>query len=728
MFGPPIRISPPVAVLLTFFATAFPALAQERAPAPRSRHAAATPCPSPNRLARESSAYLLAHACNPVEWYPWSDEAFATARTEDKPVFLSIGYSSCHWCQVMESQSFSDPKVAALINATFIPVLVDREERPDVDAVYQHAAALLGAGGGWPLNLILTPEKTPFFAATYIPPADQGSQQGFQSLVPRVSALWIDRSDAVETSAAHVWQALRVMSHPAPVVTSSKDVLSAAYDAFRDRFDQDEGGFLPSPKFPLAPRLLYLLAHSKLAANPSALRMVETTLDAIRDGGIYDQIGFGVHRYAMDRRWREPHFEKMLADQSLLAIVSTEAWQLTHAPRYQRLTEELLGYVERRLTAPDGSFRASENADSDGREGAFYLWNEREIVTLLGADAKLFLSAYQLADPETGEAAGGPGILIRRDPPPDLSGNHRLSKNDFQRRLASSRERLFAARERRAHPAVDDAILADWNGLQIVALATAARAYGNPDDRIAAERAADALLRTMKTRSGRLLHRRTGKESGINGQLDDYAFAVWGLLELYETDFDLRYLTEAVDLSQVATAEFGSPDGRFFTTSTDTDLPIRLESDSDEALPSGSAVMALNLLRLAAITGREDLSARSAATLARFSGAIQRDPLGHAMMLRASEMQLGPSYEIVIAGEPDASDTRAMLQALRTRYLPNAVVILRPSGAGAAQLARLASFTRDQKPLDGKATAYVCVRHACRLPTTDPAKMLELLR
>ena len=412
------------------------------------------PCARPNRLIDASSGYLRDHACEPVDWQPWSDGAFAQASEERKPVFVSIGYASCHWCRVMESESFSDPEVARQINEAFVPVLVDREERPDVDALYQHAAEMLGTGGGWPLNLFLTPGKRPFFAVSYLPPNDEEGQPGLRTLVRRVAALWNQRAEQLETSAGNVIQALQEAAPLAAGEPDSARIRSRAFDALTGRFDPAAGGFLPAPKFPLAPRLLTLLTHAKLSGDPQALRIVETTLDAIRCGGIYDQLGSGVHRYTTDRRWRQPHFEKMLYDQALLATVSMEAWQLSGESRFRRMAEELLDYVKRVLMAPEGSFRAAESADSEGREGVFYLWDEREIRGLLGADADRFFAAFQLVDPDSAEATAGPGVLVRRtiDRPRCLRPRSGASLEAWRRRLLRGAREASSSRSRSHHP------------------------------------------------------------------------------------------------------------------------------------------------------------------------------------------------------------------------------------------------------------------------------------
>ena len=689
-----------------------------------------------NRLAKEKSPYLLQHAHNPVDWFAWGDEAFAKARKDDKPVFLSIGYSTCHWCHVMERESFEDPEVAKLLNAAFVCIKVDREERPDIDGVYMTVCQMLTGSGGWPLTIVMTPDRKPFFAATYIPKTSRFGRMGMVELIPRIQEAWKTKRGDVAKSADAIVGHLRNGNNRSAGEALDQTVLDRAAEQLAARFDARHGGFGAAPKFPTPHNLLFLLRYWKRSGDERYLAMVETTLRAMRRGGIYDHVGFGFHRYATDAEWLVPHFEKMLYDQALLAMACTEAFQATGKADYERTAREVLSYVLRDMTAPHGGFYSAEDADSEGVEGKFYLWSVAELRRVLGEeDGELAIAVFN-ATPEgnfVDEAhrrRTGTNILHLARPLPELAAERKLTEAALRSRLEAIRRKLFDVRAKRVRPHKDDKVLTDWNGLMLAALAKAARAFDEPRYAEAARRAADFVLTRLRRPDGRLLHRFRAGEAGIAAYADDYAFLAWGLLELYEATFDVRHLRAARALTDDLLEHFWDEEGGglFFTADDAEGLLVRQKDSYDGAVPSGNSVAMLVLLRLGRITGRAEYEQRAEAIGLAFAGTVGQAPLAHTQLLVALEFAMGPSYEIVIAGQPDADDTRAMLKALRTHYAPNKVVLLRPSGPGEPAIVRLAPFLKAHRPLGGKATAYVCEGYACKQPTTSEDELLKTLK
>ncbi|MBL9152618.1 MAG: thioredoxin domain-containing protein [Verrucomicrobiales bacterium] len=725
-----LAVVAPVAILMhaPVFAAEAEAKAPVRRPLPSAEVIAKLPPdggPDYNRLIFEKSPYLLQHAANPVDWYPWGDEAFAEAQRTGKPVFLSIGYTTCHWCHVMEHESFEDEEVARLINEHFIPVKVDREERPDIDEVYMTFTQALTGGGGWPMTVMLTAERKPFFAGTYFPKESRTGRPGMLDLVPHIAGIWKDQHEAVLADAARFAESLKGMTGGQPGDVPDQEVYARAYADFVKRYDAAHGGFGGAPKFPVPTNHLFLLRHWHRTGEAAAREMVDHTLHAMRRGGIYDHVGHGIHRYSTDPIWLLPHFEKMLYDQALHVMACVEAYQATGDERHARVAREVLGYVTRDMTHPDGGFYSAEDADSEGEEGKFYVWTQAELVEVLGADdADFYATAFNFAEPgnfkeeATGEPAGTNIPHLRAD----------LSEADAAR-AETLRAKLFAAREKRIHPQKDDKILTDWNGLMIAAYARAAQALDDPAYAEAATRAADFVLSRLVTPDGRLLKRWREGEAGLTAHLEDYAFLVWGLLDLYETTFDLRYLREAVRLTDATLEHFWDEEGGgFFMTADDSEeLLVRTKKLYGGAIPSGNAASVLNLARLHRMTGKAEYATRAETLLKTFGGELAKAPEAFPLTLCALELLHGPAREIVIVGEPDAPDTRALLAELRKPYLPNKVVLLR-SAAHADELARLAPYTATQTALEGKATAYVCENFACQLPTADPAKVREMLK
>ena len=689
-----------------------------------------------NRLAKEKSPYLLQHAGNPVDWYPWGDEAFARARAEDKPIFLSIGYSTCHWCHVMERESYNDPEVAKLMNDAFVSIKVDREERPDIDNVYMNVALMLMGSGGWPLNVILTPDKKPFFAATYIPKDNRFGQKGLLELIPQIKQMWLTQRDKVVGSANQITATLRESSGGSTGGELDASTLKTAFDQFDHQFDKQNGGFGRAQKFPTPHNLLFLLRYWKRTGQPKALEMVEKTLQAMRGGGMYDHVGFGFHRYSTEPTWHVPHFEKMLYDQAMLALAYLEGYQATGNEEYAKTAREIFTYVSRDMTSPAGGFYSAEDADSEGEEGKFYLWTEDEIRKILGkSDADLYVKAFgverggNFTDP-FGKQNAGANILRLTKPVKDLAAELKIPEADLQTRLEAARQKLFTVREKRVHPGKDDKILTDWNGLMIAAFARGAQVLDELKYAEAARRSVDFILGNLRTSDGRVLHRYREGQATIKAHADDYAFLIWGLIELYEATFEVKYLQTALDLNADLIKHFwdAGNGGFFFTADDDEALLVRQREIEDNAIPGSNSVAMLNLLRLSRITAKTELEEKASSISRTFAGEVKRAPSGHAELMTALDFGIGPSYEVVIAGNSHAEDTKAMLRALRKQFIPNKVVILKPTEQSAPEITRLAEFTKYQNSRDGKATAYVCLNYNCKLPTTEINKMLELLQ
>jgi uncharacterized protein YyaL (SSP411 family) len=689
----------------------------------------------PNHLIHEKSPYLLQHAYNPVDWYPWGDEAFEKARRENKPVFLSIGYSTCHWCHVMEKESFEDPEVARLMNQAFVSIKVDREERPDLDHIYMTVGQIMTGSGGWPLTIVMTPGKEPFFAGTYIPKESRFGRVGMLELVPRIKAVWDTRRGDVLQSAASITNALRGLESETAGEEMGLPVLDKAYAELAERFDETYGGFGHAPKFPTPHNFLFLLRYWKRTGKKEALSMVEKTLQEIRLGGVYDQLGFGVHRYSTDREWLVPHFEKMLYDQAMLSLAAMEAFQATGKDLYAKTAQEIFEYVLRDMQSPQGGFYSAEDADSEGVEGKFYVWTEEELREVLDKEeADILVRVFNVQKggnfrEEATSKPTGTNILYLGMTVPEIAAELKIPLPTLEKIMESARPKLFDVREKRVHPHKDDKILTDWNGLMIAALAQAAQVFGDSAYAEAAAAAAEFILKTMRKPDGRLLHRYRDGEAGINAHLDDYAFMIWGLTRLYEATFQVPYLKTALELSKDMLEHFWDDrgGGLYFTPDDGESLIIRKKEIYDGAVPSGNAVAMLNLLHLARFTGRSDLDEKAAKIGTAFSGQIGQFASGYTQFLTAVDFAIGPSYEVVVAGPLSSSGSAEMLQTLRSRFLPNKVILFRPSEETSPEITHVAPFTARHIPVDGKVTAYVCLGNACRMPTTDISEMLALM-
>ena len=688
-----------------------------------------------NRLKDEKSPYLLQHADNPVDWYPWGEDAFEKARQEDKPIFLSIGYSTCHWCHVMADESFEDEEIAKLLNKVFVSIKVDREERPDIDTIYMSICQLLTGSGGWPLTIIMTPDKKPFFAATYIPKENRFGRTGMRELIPQIQKLWITKRDEIVNSANSITSSLTSASKDAPTDTLNESTLKDTYHQLSQRFDTLNGGFGSAPKFPTPHHFSFLLRYWKRSGDDTALHMVEKTLSSMRRGGIYDHVGFGFHRYATDEKWRVPHFEKMLYDQALLAMAYTEAFQATGKKEYGQTAQEIFTYVMRDLTSPEGRFYSAEDADSEGEEGKFYLWSHEEIHSILSQEeSELIRKIFNIEkdgnfSEESTRRTIGMNILYLKKSLPEIASDLKLTEQSLQDLLGTARAKLFRARKARIHPHKDDKILTDWNGLMIAAFAKGAQVFNEPLYTETAKNAVTFIFNTMRRADGRLLHRYRDTQAGIPALIDDYAFLVWGLLELYETSFEAPYLRKAGELTQEMIAHFWDEGngGFYFTPDDGEPLITRPKELYDGALPSGNSVALSNLLRLARSTANTDYQEKAAHLVQLFSPAVKQAPSAYTQLMVGLDFALGPSYEVVIVGTPGAEDTRAMVRALRKEFLPHKVVLFKPSSSDTPEIAHLAPFTKDLSSINNHTTAYICRNYSCTLPTTSIDTALQLL-
>jgi uncharacterized protein YyaL (SSP411 family) len=624
------------------------------------------------------------------------------------------------------------------MNDTFVSIKVDREERPDIDNIYMTVCQMLSKGGcGWPLNVIMTPDKKPFFAATYIPKDTRFGRDGMLDLVPRIKEIWENDREKVLESADKITAAV-IKATDVTENSESQDLtvstLNTGYNQLLGRYDERNGGFGTAPKFPTPHNQLFLLRYWNRTGDEQALEMVEKTLTEMRRGGVYDHVGYGFHRYSTDPGWLVPHFEKMLYDQAMIAMSYTEAYQATGNVDYERTAREIFTYVLRDMTSPEGGFYSAEDADSEGEEGKFYVWEEEEIIDVLGKEeAELYISTYNVqrsgnfSDEASGKKSGA-NILHLKKPISETAASYDLSADELQTRLEDSRKKLFSVREKRVHPYKDDKILTDWNGLMIAALSMGGRAFGDSQYTEAAKRAADFILKDMRKPDGSLLHRYREGEAGIEGNVDDYAFFIWGLLELYETDFDIKYLRAALELQDQMINRFWDEDngGFYFTSDNAEKLIARQKEIYDGAIPSGNSAAILNLLRIGRITGNPEYDKKASKLGSAFSSTIARAPMAHTQFMCGLDFGIGPSYEVVVVGDPGKNDTQEMLRALNKDYSPNKVVLLRGPD-GDADITGIAEFTKSQASIDGKATAYVCLNYICKLPTTDVDKMLELL-
>ena len=671
-----------------------------------------------NRLAKESSPYLLQHKSNPVDWYPWGDEAFQKALELNRPIFLSIGYSTCHWCHVMEEESFEDEQVAQLLNDNFISIKVDREERPEIDHLYMTVCQAMTGKGGWPLTIIMTPDKYPFFAGTYFPKKGRMGRPGMIELLPAISDAWVNKKDELIQSANQIKKYLIDSNNKELGDQLNQSILTNTNSQFINRYDKTHGGFGTKPKFPSPHNLIYLLRYHNMSGDKTSLLMVEKTLQEMRLGGIFDHVGFGFHRYSTDTEWILPHFEKMLYDQAMLTLAYTEAYQITNNQLYKDTAEEILYYVQRNMTDKRGGFYSAEDADSEGEEGLFYLWTIDEIKNILSnVESELLINTYGLNkegnydDEATGNRTEK-NILYLKEP---------INNIELKNRLNQIIKKLYQARKKRIHPLKDDKILTDWNGLMIAAYAKAGVVFNSDDYTQQAEKSAQFILNNLTDNNGRLLKRYRDGNAGVDAHLDDYAFFIWGLLELYEATFNVTYLSEAIQLSNIMVDEFWDvTNGGFFLGSENSEkLIVRAKTGYDGAMPSGNSVAAMNCSKLNRITGETKWAEISDKIFITFSNEIQKTPSGYASMVNAFLFNTDNPKEIVIVGSGKDSDTISAIEKIKSEYVPNKVIIFKDTDDELNKLSPLAKWTVTQETIDEKTTYYICQDFACKIPTTD---------
>jgi uncharacterized protein len=677
-----------------------------------------------NHLIHESSPYLLQHAHNPVDWYPWSDEAFAKARAENKPVLLSIGYSACHWCHVMAHESFEDEEIARLMNDNFVNIKVDREERPDLDQIYMNAVQMMTHHGGWPMTVFLTPEGLPFYGGTYFPPQDRYNMPGFPRVLIGVAEAYKDRPQDIAETGTSLLNELRRMSQSSgsdhPI---EKELLEAGHVGIIRNYDSINGGFGGAPKFPPAMTLEFLLRSYARTKTKNALQMVSFTCRKMADGGIYDQLGGGFHRYSTDARWLVPHFEKMLYDNALLSRLYLHDFQVTQSALSRATVEGVLDYVLREMTDAQGGFYSTQDADSEGHEGKFFVWDIDEIRSALGdAAAALFCDYYNVTEQGNFE---GKNILNVTRAIEDVAVGNGMSVSDLAESLANSRRTLFELRERRVKPDRDEKILTAWNGLMLASFAEAGVILDRPDYTTAARRNADFVLAHLR-RDGLLLRTYKDGVAKFNAYLEDYAFFVEGLVTLYETTGELRWLNEALALTDLMIEEFWDEEngGFFFTGKSHENLIVRSKDYFDNATPSGNSVAAGVLLRLAVLTGKDHYRNLAMAVIREAADSARRFPSGFGYLLSAVDFLLSTPKEVAIVGR-DAAHIEPLLREVWRRYLPNKVVA--PFVPDAAHGEAALPLLQDRPMLEGHATAYVCEHYTCKQPVTDPKALADQL-
>jgi hypothetical protein len=679
-----------------------------------------------NRLADQTSPYLLQHAHNPVDWYPWGAEALDKARQEDKPILLSIGYSACHWCHVMERESFEDAATASVMNAHFVSIKVDREERPDLDGIYMQAVQAMTGQGGWPMTVFLTPDGTPFYGGTYYPPDDRPNMPSFTRVLLSIADAWRTRRDEVLHSGQQLRDHLQQAMTPAPSRRAlDVGLLDAGLHGILSQYEPAHAGFGNAPKFPQPMAIEFLLRQWQRTANQSALQAVTATLDAMARGGMYDQLGGGFHRYSTDPEWLVPHFEKMLYDNAQLARAYLMGYQATGNAYYRTIVEQTLNYVLLDMTDPSGGFYSTEDADSEGVEGKFYVWSPAELQTVLDdEDARLFAAFYDVS--ERGNFEGGLSILHVAETPLQVAERLGVPDTRLLDALERGRDVLFAEREHRIRPARDDKVLSSWNGMMLRAFAEAGRVFNDPTYLHAAINNAHFLLETMRAHDGSLFRTwKPGHAAHLNGYLEDYANVADGLVALYEATFDQRWLGAAIELADVILERFADPEnGGFFDTSTDHETLITRPKDVfDNATPSGNAVAADVLLRLAVLTANHDYQRAAQSIFELLREAMVRYPLGFARSLSALDFLLARPKEIAVFGALEAADTQALLRVIFEPFLPNKIV----AGANGGAPADI-PLLEGRAARNGQATAYVCEQYACQTPTSDPNELREQLR
>ncbi len=705
-----------------------------------------------NRLIHEKSPYLLQHASNPVDWYPWGEEAFEKAKKEDKPIFLSIGYSTCHWCHVMAHESFEDEAIAQKINEYFVPIKVDREERPDIDNIYMSAVTAMTGRGGWPLTVILTPDKKPFFGGTYFPPKAKWGSSGLTEVMESIHRSWSTNREQLITSSNTLTEMIKEnIPQGGGTKVLTKELLKSAFQQYDRIYDDQYGGFGSSPKFPSSHNLSYLLRYWLRTQDNRVLDMVKQTLVQMANGGMYDHLGGGFHRYSTDQYWQVPHFEKMLYDQAILARTYLEAYQITKEPFFAQVAREVLDYCLRDMKDDQGGFYSAEDADSldpdeysqvsvdpnqihEKKEGAFYVWRSEEIDSILEKRAAQVFK-YYFGIRDSGNAKNDPhqefigkNIVFVERTVKQTADQFKISEKEVNEILKESKDKLFVQRKTRPVPHLDDKILTDWNALLISSLAFASRVLDDEKYKDAAIQSADFLLATMIDKRGRLLHRYRDGDAGIAATIEDYAFLTNALIDLYEATFDLKYLKHSISLSDQMIQYFWDEErhGFYFTASDAKELIFRQKEIHDGAIPSGNSMAALTMVRLSHITLDKKWEGYTDKLIQAFSDELLQRPSAYAQMLIAFDYSLGPSQEIVIASTKN-EDIHNFVNPIFNLFLPNKVVVLNSTKKDSKGIVEIAPFIENQKPKDDKTTVYVCENHVCKRPVTDVNALKDIL-
>ena len=679
-----------------------------------------------NRLADSKSPYLLQHKNNPVDWFPWGVEAFEKAKEENKPIFLSIGYSTCHWCHVMEHESFEDQQVAELMNENFVSIKVDREEMPEVDHLYMSVCQAMTGRGGWPLTIVMSPEKEPFFAGTYFPKTGRGNRPGMLELIPSLMNAWNNKQEDIQKTIEQVNNYLDKANNVQPGSALNRNTIDDAYNNFIERYDKNFGGFGKAPKFPSPHNLLFLLRYHKAYQDTMAKTMVENTLSKMRLGGIFDHIGFGFHRYSTDQEWFLPHFEKMLYDQAMISLAYLEAFEISKKQEYASIAHEIFSYVARDMTDENGGFYSAEDADSEGEEGKFYVWSTSEINKVLGSiEGKQFTDVYgfnengNFHDEATGQLVPS-NIPFLKNRIIEYGEKNKIDVASLKVTLEKNRNTLFEYRRNRIHPLKDDKILTDWNGLMIAALAKGGTVLKENKYTNAAERSANFILDNLRDENGRLYKRYRNGSTGLQPHIDDYAFFIWGLLNLYESNFNTYYLKSALELSEIMVADFldKKRGGFFIGPNNGEKLIVRAKDSYDGAIPSGNAVAAMNFIRISKFTGDSKWEDIAQNTFLAFSESIKRIPSAHSFMLTSFMYGLDNPKEIVIVAKEKNAKTMSSIRKIQEVYNPNSIIIFKEL-KNRTELDNIAPWTTMHDTVNDQITYYICENFSCRRPTTD---------
>lgn len=684
-----------------------------------------------NRLSKEKSPYLKQHESNPVDWYPWGEEAFAKAKDENKPVFLSVGYSTCHWCHVMEHESFSDPEVAKMMNEVFVSIKVDREERPDVDHIYMTVCQMLTGSGGWPLTVLMTPEAKPFFAGTYFPKEKRGDKPGIKDVIIRSKEVWEKFRNDISEQAEEITQQLNSVNYVAGADTINKGIFRKGFYELASSYDELHGGFGNRPKFPIPHNFMFLLRHGVRSNSPEAIDMAANTLRSMRKGGIWDHLGYGFHRYSTDSEWLVPHFEKMLYDEALLTIAFIETYQSTGDEIFKQTAEEILEYLLRDMRDSSGAFYSAEDADSEGEEGKFYLWSIDEIRQLLFGDVEFFCDVFNIKEKgnyydEVRGALTGLNIIHQTKSISQIAQEYSISESEVNDRISKSFKKLFEARKNRIRPHLDNKILTDWNGLMIVALSKAALAFNDEKYSNVALNVIDFIKNNMLNDDFTLLHRYTDGSSGIEGMIDDYAFTLMGLLEYYELSGDYEYLNLAEKIFERFNELFADENGGYFFTSSKAEkLIARKKEIYDGAMPSGNSVMLDVLVKLYAYTHNEKYYNYADKAVKAFAGAINNVPSAYSFILVALDRFLYGTTDLVLITPTESEIANKLINEIRKKFNPLLNIKLINSNTDKT---KLPEYMRDMQAINNELTAYICSGNTCSQPVVGYENISEILK